>query len=75
LLLVQWTSFGSLRESGGTTDALLATDLTRLAVDAQVADQLAAVADRQGWRLLTIEKLTIPARTEPLLPAGQEGSQ
>ncbi|SRR6266540_1811629 len=41
--------------------ALLVTDLTRLAVDAQVTDQLAAVADRQGWRLLTIETV----RTRP----------
>jgi hypothetical protein len=39
-------------------DAPLATDMTRLAVDAHVAEELAAVADRQGWRLLTVQTLT-----------------
>jgi DNA invertase Pin-like site-specific DNA recombinase len=35
-------------------DALLATDVTALAVGADVASQLAAFADRQGWQLLTV---------------------
>ena len=39
-------------------DALLATDMTRLAVTPEVADELAALANRQSWRLLTIEPLT-----------------
>ncbi len=39
-------------------DALLAVDHARLAVTPQVAGQLAALADRQGWRLLTLQTLT-----------------
>jgi DNA invertase Pin-like site-specific DNA recombinase len=42
-------------------DALLATDPARLAVTAEVADRLAAIAGRQGWRLLTVEALQAPA--------------
>ncbi len=35
-------------------DALLATDTTHLAVDAALTSQLAALASRQGWQLLTL---------------------
>ena len=40
--------------AGHHADALLATDATRLAVDAAVTSQLAALADRRGWQLLTV---------------------
>jgi hypothetical protein len=46
-------------------DTLLATDSTRLAVTPQVADELAAVARRQGWRLLTVELLTTRSPAPP----------
>ncbi len=35
-------------------DALLATHTTHLAVDADAASQLTALADRQDWQLLTV---------------------
>jgi Resolvase, N terminal domain len=35
-------------------DALLATDMSRLAVDPEVAVELATLADRHGWRILTV---------------------
>lgn len=41
-------------------DALLATDPDRLAVTPEAADQLTAVADRHGWRLLTVQTPTFP---------------
>ncbi len=46
-------------------DALVACDLTRLAVDLEVASRLTALADRQGWQLVTLDTLdrgTRPAR-------------
>ncbi len=35
-------------------DALLATDTAPLAIDGEVSSQLAALADQQGWQLLTV---------------------
>ncbi len=46
-------------------DALLATDATPLAVDAAVTSQLAALAGRQGWQLLTV----MPTPTSTAAPA------
>ena len=46
-------------------DALLATNITHLAVDAAVVSQLAALASRQGWQLLTVT----PIRTSTAAPA------
>ena len=46
-------------------DALLATDTTHLAVDAAVTSQLAELADRRGWQLLTVT----PAPTSTVAPA------
>jgi DNA invertase Pin-like site-specific DNA recombinase len=40
-------------------DALLATDPDRLAITPEAADQLTAIADRQGWQLLTVETLAL----------------
>jgi DNA invertase Pin-like site-specific DNA recombinase len=40
--------------AGHHADALLATDATRLAVDAAVTSQLVALAGKQGWQLLTV---------------------
>jgi hypothetical protein len=35
-------------------DALLATDVSRLAVDPKVAAELATLADRHGWEIVTV---------------------
>lgn len=35
-------------------DALLATDMSRLAVDSKVTAELGALADRHGWQILTV---------------------
>ncbi len=43
--------------AAGQAGALLAADMTRLAVDPAVASQLAALADRGGWQLVTLVTL------------------
>ncbi len=43
--------------AAGQADALLAADMTRLAVDPAVAGQLAALAARGGWQLVTLDTL------------------
>ena len=50
--------------AAGQADALLAADTTRLAVDPAVAGQLAALAERQGWQLLTLDTLDRATRPE-----------
>ncbi len=49
--------------AAGQADALLACDMTRLAVDLEVASQLAALADRDGWQLVTLD--TLDRKTRP----------
>jgi Resolvase, N terminal domain len=41
--------------AGRQADALLACDHSRLAVDPRVGSELAVLADRQGWQLLTLD--------------------
>jgi len=64
--------------AAGQADALLAADTTRLAVDLEVASQLAALADRHGWQLVTLDTLdraTHPAgRTAGGAPAGSRAA-
>ncbi len=59
-------------------DALLAADLTRLAVAPQVAEQLAALADRDGWQLVTLDTLDrgthLGGRAGDGAPAGREAA-
>src|SRR6266536_3679714 len=43
--------------AAGQADALLAADVTRLAVDLEVASRLAALAERQGRQLVTLDTL------------------
>ncbi len=46
-------------------DALLAADATHLAVDTDVASQLAALAARQSWQLLTVTPSTPTSTADP----------
>jgi DNA invertase Pin-like site-specific DNA recombinase len=51
-------------------DALLAVDHARLAITPHAAGQLAALADRRGWRVLTLHTISsTPAPACPPRPA------
>src|SRR6266536_5553239 len=57
--------------AAGQADALLATDVTRLAVDLEVASRLAALAERQGWQLVTLDRGGHLAHPAAGAPAGR----
>ncbi len=61
--------------AGHRADALLATDATPLAVGADVASQLAALADRQGWRLQTVIPTPTSTALDPSPSPGRGGAR